>query len=101
MKNEEEEDEKEEKRKRTVDATADEEDAKLSKRAKVTDISKMGVAELKAVLFERGLLTTGRNAELVKRLTEALKSGDDGAKTDGQLDGDEIGEAINSKYNFN
>jgi hypothetical protein len=73
-------DEKVDKRKRSSDASPDE-DSKDAKHIKVEDVSTLNAKELKDALSTRGLPTSGKKAELVERLTEAL-DGKAGATTD-------------------
>ena len=62
------------KRKRSSDSAPDEEKNKDVKRIKVEDIIWSSVKELKDALSTRGLSKRGNRAELVERLTEALKN---------------------------
>jgi phenylpyruvate tautomerase PptA (4-oxalocrotonate tautomerase family) len=71
-------DEKVDKRKRSSDASPDEE-SKDAKRIKVEDVSTLNAKELKDALSTRGLSTSGKKAELVERLTEAVKEQDQSA----------------------
>lgn len=72
-------DETVDRKKRSSDAASNGEESKDTKRTKVEDISTFSAKELKDALSTRGLCTSGKKAELVERLTEALEEEDKSA----------------------
>ncbi|KAG0607487.1 hypothetical protein M758_8G032700 [Ceratodon purpureus] len=95
-------DEKVDKRKRSSAPSPDEEESKDAKRIKVEDISTLNAKELKDALSIRGLSTNGKKADLVERLTEAVKEDDksaDGIKVEDITDMNvkELKEALSTR----